>query len=50
MFNELKKIVTQGDTSNEGPSGVKLTLIQNNKAIGSTQSGADGRCPIVFYY
>jgi hypothetical protein len=36
------KIVTYGDSKNNGPVGISLDLISNNKVIDSTLSGADG--------
>ncbi|CAF0810412.1 unnamed protein product [Brachionus calyciflorus] len=41
-FGLSGKVVSQGDSKNRGPSGVKLNLISNGKQIDSTLSSNDG--------
>lgn len=45
-FGLSGKVVTHGDTRMNGPSGIKLNLISDNKAIDSALSGPDG----IYYF
>ncbi len=42
-FGLSGRVVTQGDSKNTGPTGIKLNLLSNNNVIDSTLSSADGR-------
>lgn len=42
-FGLSGKVVTFGDLKMNGPSGITLDLLANNKVIDSTVSGSDGR-------